>query len=252
MVGQICSYCGKEFENAKRHKYCSFECSVDDVKEKSKEKFIDKFSQQYPTLEYLSGYEHSDGDITYRCRECGEIKTCAAQAVRKKHLLKCKGCAKNEQEQEKKNRKEMIEKEREMLRLKRLKEKQIIRVCVECGKAFTTTRKRAVSCSDECSRKRANNRKDRRLKKCDVVDYSITLTKLIKRDKGMCHICGQRVDMKADGNSSWYGSIDHVKPISKGGDHTWDNVKLAHRHCNTAKSDNILYETDNGQLTIAI
>ena len=34
-----------------------------------------------------------------------------------------------------------------------------------------------------------------------------------------------------------YPSIDHVKPISKGGLHEWGNVQLAHFSCNSKKGD---------------
>ncbi|MDT2396282.1 HNH endonuclease [Enterococcus avium] len=34
--------------------------------------------------------------------------------------------------------------------------------------------------------------------------------------------------------------MDHVIPISKGGTHSWDNVRLAHRHCNAIKRDALL------------
>ena len=49
-----------------------------------------------------------------------------------------------------------------------------------------------------------------------------------------------------------YPSIDHVIPVSKGGTHTWDNVKLAHRHCNTMKSNDLAKPEDNGQLKLII
>lgn len=44
-----------------------------------------------------------------------------------------------------------------------------------------------------------------------------------------------------------YPSIDHVIPISKGGTHTWDNVRLAHHHCNSIKKDSIVNEDETGQ-----
>lgn len=48
-------------------------------------------------------------------------------------------------------------------------------------------------------------------------------------------------DYTVDGDvfiaGNWYPSIDHVIPISKGGRHSWDNVKLAHRLCNSVKSN---------------
>lgn len=40
--------------------------------------------------------------------------------------------------------------------------------------------------------------------------------------------------------------------MSKGGAHTWDNVRIAHRMCNSVKSDNIYVEEANGQLRLAV
>ena len=77
------------------------------------------------------------------------------------------------------------------------------------------------------------------------IDYSITLSKLIERDKGICKLCGRKVnetdytyinDTFIAGND--YPSIDHIKPLSKGGVHQWDNVQLAHRLCNSIKCAN--------------
>jgi 5-methylcytosine-specific restriction endonuclease McrA len=37
-----------------------------------------------------------------------------------------------------------------------------------------------------------------------------------------------------------YPSIEHVIPLSKGGKHSWNNVKLACMECNTLKGDKII------------
>jgi 5-methylcytosine-specific restriction endonuclease McrA len=95
-------------------------------------------------------------------------------------------------------------------------------------------------------------RRDKRLAKNGKVDYSITLEKLYQRDKGICHICRQKVDMNANPNSDMYGSIDHMKPISKGGSHVWNNVKLAHRCCNNIKSNSDYYITKTGQVAMSV
>lgn len=34
-------------------------------------------------------------------------------------------------------------------------------------------------------------------------------------------------------------SIDHIRPLSKGGTHTWDNVQLAHLKCNIKKGNRV-------------
>jgi 5-methylcytosine-specific restriction endonuclease McrA len=49
-----------------------------------------------------------------------------------------------------------------------------------------------------------------------------------------------------------YPSIDHVRPISKGGSHTWDNVMLAHKGCNSKKGNRETFEISSGQMKFAI
>lgn len=43
----------------------------------------------------------------------------------------------------------------------------------------------------------------------------------------------------------------HVLPVVKGGTHTWDNVQLAHRGCNSSKDDNPIHERQ-GQLVLSV
>lgn len=52
------------------------------------------------------------------------------------------------------------------------------------------------------------------------------------RDCGLCHICGCRVDP-----SDWH--LDHVIPIARGGEHSYDNVAVSHPACNQRKSDRL-------------
>lgn len=71
-------------------------------------------------------------------------------------------------------------------------------------------------------------------------DPTVTLKKLIKRDHGICQICGRPVDntsRSGNGLGMLYPTLDHIVPLSKGGGHTWDNVQLAHLICNSYKCD---------------
>jgi 5-methylcytosine-specific restriction endonuclease McrA len=61
------------------------------------------------------------------------------------------------------------------------------------------------------------------------VDY----TEIIKRDGYICHICGGEVN-KDDVH------FDHVIPLSKGGSHSMDNIKVSHSHCNLVKFNKII------------
>ena len=74
----------------------------------------------------------------------------------------------------------------------------------------------------------------------------ITLMSLYKRNMGVCYLCGEKCDYSdyviRNGTvicGDWYSSIDHIVPVSKGGEHSWKNVKLAHRRCNYLKRDRI-------------
>ena len=75
-------------------------------------------------------------------------------------------------------------------------------------------------------------------------DNDITLEKLYNLADGVCALCGGICDYEdyifkgkyfIAGNK--YPSIDHIVPLSKGGSHTWDNVQLAHKQCNSIKSN---------------
>lgn len=133
-------------------------------------------------------------------------------------------------------------------------------ICKECGRHYTDNIKNSAGCSEICKRKRMNRIREitrrKKLRENGKIHWNISVERLYKRDKGICHICNNKVDMNdiyinEEGHhiaGDYYPSIDHVIPVSKGGTHTWDNVKLAHRICNTLKSD----ETTNNikQLTL--
>ena len=139
------------------------------------------------------------------------------------------------------------------------KRQERLHPCEVCG-AMTD---RTKYCSEQCANKAENRRREikrrHKLRDNGKVDYSITLEKLIKRDRNTCHICGGKCDSKdgvtVDGTfiaGDKYPSIDHLIPVAHGGVHTWDNVKLAHRVCNTKKSARRVFETEGGQMRLAI
>lgn len=51
---------------------------------------------------------------------------------------------------------------------------------------------------------------------------------IAKRDNHICHVCYTHVDRHEL-------SLDHVVPITLGGDHTRANSRIAHRDCNWAR-----------------
>ena len=57
------------------------------------------------------------------------------------------------------------------------------------------------------------------------------------RDRWVCQLCNEPVDRDAEYPDPGYRSLDHVVPISKGGEHSRRNTQLAHLGCNVAKSN---------------
>ena len=220
-------------------------------------------------FDYVSGYNATKKPIVVRCRQCGRT------FERQFHIFRdvvngtwqcgneCPLCRsdrlKAEQEQRETVRKAERERDaqeraqRKAEQLSRQVSDQLIRrlatrVCKNCGKEFClelSDYHSEVYCSEACQ-KRCHDRikRDKRVRrmKTRVMDPDITLEKLYARDGGVCYLCGMTCDwtdnQTIDGQfvaGGMYPSIDHVKPISKGGTHTWNNIKLACRHCNTVK-----------------
>ncbi len=78
----------------------------------------------------------------------------------------------------------------------------------------------------------------RRLLLKNVASESYTLEQIFIRDEGMCMLCFTPVIIDID-EIKYRPSIDHVIPLSKGGDDTLKNVQLAHFGCNSRKGNRI-------------
>ncbi len=117
--------------------------------------------------------------------------------------------------------------------------------CALCGARFKKKAENQKFCTSAC-RKRASWRKhdplrDKRFKGA-IIDNDITLHKLFRMSGGVCYLCGGACDwndkITINGRpyaKAKYPSIDHVIPLSKGGEHSWNNVRLAHLGCNSSK-----------------
>lgn len=123
----------------------------------------------------------------------------------------------------------------------------LINNCDECGNEYETSSKSQRFCSYKCKTKNRNKLNELQRRKYYIEgDNTISLSKLIDKENNLCYICGAECnsnDLVTDdkgtvicGNE--YPSIEHVIPLSKGGKHEWNNVKLAHRVCNIKKSNN--------------
>jgi len=73
----------------------------------------------------------------------------------------------------------------------------------------------------------AHNAKRRALKLGAFVE-SVSRAIVYKRDGGRCHLCGKKAR-----KDNWH--LDHIMPLSKGGEHSYRNVAVACPGCNLHK-----------------
>lgn len=216
------------------------------------ENFILRLKDNNPTLEYYADYIDSESKVKLKCTVCENIFERWASCVRTPGKIRCYECEKIATQKRRELEKLIKEQERQRqieLRnfLNSFKEQLSMSVCEYCGNYFIADGKKKY-CSTRCADRKHDGKKTRvriqRASKVGKIDYSITLPKLIKRDNNICYLCGKECnsnDYTYKGNvfiaGNYYPSVDHIKPIAKGGKHSWDNVKLAHRICNSIKSD---------------
>lgn len=205
-------------------------------------------------LVYIDGYVNKESSVRVRCIDCGGEFYRTYHHITTHGVGECPVCKAIRQEAEEAERIETRRIRREQAEARRResaaqKELRLLlrrHECPVCG-ALTT---RPKYCSDGCARKVYNTVHEHRRRTMieeAMVDRDITVDGLYKRDGGICHLCGGRCNyddfVVVDGTKicgDWYPSIDHVVPLSKGGEHSWSNVKLAHRICNSIKGDTAL------------
>jgi len=59
---------------------------------------------------------------------------------------------------------------------------------------------------------------------------------IFERDNWICALCKNPIDKNLKAPNPMSVSLDHTKPIAKGGGHTRENVQTAHLSCNQKKS----------------
>lgn len=110
--------------------------------------------------------------------------------------------------------------------------------CLDCETSFTSLgpRKRCEPCA---ARRKAEQhaekcRRRRVLKRGGVVE-PYTLAEIAQRDRHRCQLCRRKVDLTIQWPDPKSPSIDHVIPVTDGGDDVKANVQLAHFGCNSSK-----------------
>lgn len=223
-----------------------------DAEEERRRKVV---AERCKGFSYVGNYTGSEGTADIQCNTCGAILTRSWITIRhiggKSANVRCDNCeriAREQRKQEREAERVRVNVREQFVRDARKLKRQTqvaMRKCSECESLFFTANAHQKFCSLECQQRSINRKsKDKRLQKIKerYIDSDITWQKLYEKEHGICYLCGKPVDINdyeyrgetfIAGNN--YPSIDHVVALSKGGTHSWDNVRLAHRLCNSLK-----------------
>lgn len=123
--------------------------------------------------------------------------------------------------------------------------------CLACASPIGAKRAKVSTtayCSSRCVQtqphytefKRTARLKGKARKRAATVE-SVSPARVFERDGWMCHLCGGKT--LKDKRGTYHPKapeLDHIVPLSKGGEHSYRNTACAHRKCNAAKSDKIM------------
>lgn len=70
-----------------------------------------------------------------------------------------------------------------------------------------------------------------------IPGYLAKRAAVVDRDGSVCWLCREPVDFDAPPNSDWSATLDHVVTRAAGGSDGVDNLRLAHRWCNSVRAD---------------
>jgi len=122
--------------------------------------------------------------------------------------------------------------------------KPIARQCDICGSdyIFKVGKNFYNTCSQKCREEsirenKRNAKHKRRLLLRDGFIEKVSTIKLFYRDKGRCQICGRKLNLKREVPHPLAMTVDHIIPLSKGGEHSYRNTQLACFKCNTVKGN---------------
>ena len=130
----------------------------------------------------------------------------------------------------------------------------IVSTCKECSKVFTTTfdHRSQLFCSEECSIRywKKLYKQNRKIQIREAYVEPVNLWDLYNRDYGICSICGLPVPDSSEPSNIWAATVDHIVPLSLGGEHSTMNCQLSHRICNCLKGQENDTEIDWGKRLI--
>ena len=108
--------------------------------------------------------------------------------------------------------------------------------CKECTQPYLDNQPNTTFCSPRCSR--TWHRRAWKVRSNRIVPPA-TRQAVYIRDDGVCQLCFESVDMTLSGSHKYGPTVDHIvcQSWTQEPDHSALNLRLTHRQCNSARSD---------------
>lgn len=120
--------------------------------------------------------------------------------------------------------------------------RDLSRICCDCEQAFSVGEhsenwsKRCRPCDVRAKQDQRHDKNDRRhAREVNAESVSFSAVAVFERDGWICQLCRREVDFQLRWPDPEMATIDHVRPLSRGGAHVESNAQLAHLRCNLAK-----------------
>ncbi len=225
-----CVECDNQFVKSSRGRprlTCSHECTLSRNRRRGRDRWREQNNSLPDRPEIGSAVE---------CAECGN--TFAATGRRYRYCsTACMGKAGHRSARHRRRVLAASANSAGSISLVRTPTRDVRDTCAECGQRLSGRQR--LWCSATC-RDRAYYRTRDHVERVAATAARVggvvlaadhfTLRQLAERDNWRCHICHRRVSQQS-------ASIDHLIPISDGGQHTLVNVALAHAKCNSNRRE---------------
>ena len=266
----VCAWCGEGFVWNRKKKYCSGRCGQLATFDREKKRAHQSGERRSADQVRKAHYEKAklEGRV-FNCLNCGKEKwqkrTSGGQKRSKYSPKFCSVPCRSDwrKKQNQKNDPAYIEQQERSRLIKRIgfvlshhrrnmeyveqRIEERHRLCGDCGldycdwPLFRMGRgsSRCQPCQDEVNRLNKKARRiERKAKEKGAKGYVFNLFDVFQRDGWRCQLCDCSSPKILRGTYHPLApELDHIKPLSKGGEHTMENTQLLCRTCNMMKSD---------------
>lgn len=219
-----CIVCSHSFSFTKkksgRHpRFCSPKCKRDRNKQKAQEHAQRKAIGLSRRNKYPAGVLHPKKIVEFSCEQCG--RSCQ----RKHSALGNRFCS-----DDCRNgwfwQKHLID----------TSDLRGSRPCQSCGKPFAPDRLGKVHCTKGC--RVATQDGVKRARKRNATVERVSPFRVFERDGWRCQLCGCKTLRSKRGTIHPRApELDHIMPLSKGGEHSYANTHCACKTCNASKNN---------------